>query len=196
MKTVKEVPCVVATLTCCCPCLSFKTRRQILFWLVCLPVRSVIAIIGYLIVEQPSQWQAYDQGILVKTQRLAFTAYCAATAASFLLNALLSCVGWKKEGGFGGPIFWTYSRWLHILLFAAEAVLVYLELPYAYAPLFVDVGIGAFISLQYYCCGGPCSGEIERENNPDIGVPQHIKNAQTEHGPVHFRGSVLNATDS
>lgn len=118
-----------------------ETRRA-LFWAVCIPVRLGVAAAALTIGYVAPRWLPL------------VAVYAAFTALGFAYNAVLTLVGKKRYGGFGGLVWWAEVRWVHLVLWTSTAVLAFRHVPWAGAILLADacLGIGAggwhFLSIS------------------------------------------------
>ena len=112
--------------------------RRALFWTVCIPVRFVISLVYILMGRLVPQW-------------LPTMALCSgAVALGFLCMAFLEIAGLKGHGAFGGRMWWSQVRWIHIILWAATALCSSRHIPHAGILLLCDTLIGATAGLLHY----------------------------------------------
>jgi hypothetical protein len=106
--------------------------RDVLVWIVCIPVRLAIALMTLWILLRdpaPPSWV-----------RLSVAAYAAWTAIGFWTQAI---VVRPTVGGFGGVVWWTEARWIHALLWTTAAIFLATSSEWWGAvPLLVDVVVG------------------------------------------------------
>lgn len=101
--------------------------RDVVFWGVCLPVRSLVA------------WFAIDPRF--DAQRLVVASFATYVAAGLWAQAT---VVRPERGGFGGRVWWERERWAHASLWSMAAVLSFATpSPVAGGPLLVDVLVAA-----------------------------------------------------
>eukprot|EP00457_Paulinella_chromatophora_P014134 gb/GEZN01014519.1/.p1 GENE.gb/GEZN01014519.1/~~gb/GEZN01014519.1/.p1 ORF type:complete len:171 (+),score=10.73 gb/GEZN01014519.1/:25-537(+) len=150
---------LVNALTCCCPGLSQFSKRALIMIIVCIPLRTALACLGYAIFTN----KVVTDSAAAWSLKMAWAAYCLMTSFNFALQAYRQCQGTKKTGGFGGPVFWKYSRYLHMILFFIEGIMFILKRSFAWAPLFLDVLVAVLTAFQQYVLGGPCSGLSSEE---------------------------------
>ena len=113
-------------------------HRRLLFWTVCIPIRLGLAVIAILI------------GVYAPRLLPLVAVYATITAAGFLWNALLTLAGRKRFGGFGGRVWWSRSRWVHIVLWASAAVAAAFRAPWAGAFLAADALVGILTRLAHF----------------------------------------------
>ncbi len=117
------------------------TQRRLLFWLVCIPVRALIAVGGVLLTT------ADDIFVVL------YVAYCLLTAVGFATNVVLWWTGEHKGvGGLGGRVWWARVRVLHAVLWLAAAIVFVIGGPGGWI-LVADVTVGALSGLVHFVCG-------------------------------------------
>ena len=117
---------------------SARTRFY-LFWCVCIPVRFAIAGAALAVTVTPNRWVF----LLVGT-------YTLVTALGFAWNAWLTVTGEKTLGGFGGKVWWSAWRIVHMLLWGVCATLCFLDCKGAGAILVVDACVGVLAGLTHF----------------------------------------------
>lgn len=103
------------------------SHRTILFLLVCLPIRFLIAVAAAVSCDGP-EWVRY-----------VVAAYCIWTALGFLWQLLVLR---PTHGAFGGKVWWGGVRWIHATSFATAAVLLVTRCEYGVIPLVFDPLLG------------------------------------------------------
>ena len=53
-------------------------------------------------------------------------------------------------GGFGGSVWWSLNRYVHVLLYITSAILLYVRCGLAYVPLVADVAFAAVTGVVHY----------------------------------------------
>ena len=116
--------------------------RFFLFWLVCLPVRAVVAYGGFALVKVDDVFY------------ILFSIYTALTSAGFLAFSLLWwCGSARKKGGLGGDVWWNHMRPIHALLWLGACVCFALREPSAFFFLVADVVVGAIAGALHHGFG-------------------------------------------
>lgn len=103
-----------------------KTRRHLLFWLVCIPFRSAYAALALVL-------GINNHDVLLRIQ---------AGVAALQLFGFMRSLG-KTVGGFGGPAWWASARPFHISLYAGFVVSASFAAWWAGLFLAADVILGA-----------------------------------------------------
>ena len=115
-----------------------EEERRALFWNACIPVRLIIFSVYILMGRLVPQW-------------LPTMALCSgAVSLGFLCMTLLEITGFRRHGAFGGRMWWSQVRWIHIVLWAATALLSFHHVPHAGILLLCDTVIGATAGLLHY----------------------------------------------
>lgn len=114
-----------------------RTRLR-LFWTVCVPVRVGVATAALVV-------GAYAPHLLRYVG-----VYAALTAAGFAWNAARACAGGKRTGGFGGVVWWTRLRYVHVALWATCAALALQRVRWAGAFLAADALLGALAGALHF----------------------------------------------
>ena len=116
------------------------SSRARLFWLGCLPVRTLLGVGGVLL-------PPLHRGVSI-----AFAAYSGVTAVVFSYHAVRHLCGSNRKGGFGGRIWWHDARYVHIALWLSASVLFALDLPGGWL-LVADAAAGFVFGVLHHACG-------------------------------------------
>lgn len=136
--------------------------RALLFFYVCVVVRTALAIWVGVGLPRTALWLTWT------------------TASALLVVALfwtrIVCIAPRKVGFFGGGIWWTAARPLHIVLYCAAAILIFLRIYVpAAAVMGADVSVAVGGGLERY--GMPCTNR-DRTPAPSGGHTSHISHTQ------------------
>lgn len=111
-----------------------RRQRIALFFLVCIPVRTLLTLLAFFLCDAP-------RGVL-----FAFSFYCTFVSLSFLGQMYRR----PTVGGFGGPVWWSENRIVHVVMYLLTALLVHVRCDYAWIPLMADVFLGLVAGIHHY----------------------------------------------
>lgn len=116
-------------------------QRKNLFRFVCIPIRLLFAWLAVLIAKE-NDADATASWILCIVLIL--------MSAGMFYRALEQCTSMQEDGvqlgGLGGPVWWSWLRFVHIAIFVSAVVLIQLEVNYGAAVLFASPAIGLVAS--------------------------------------------------
>ena len=116
--------------------------RRLLFRVMCVPIRLIIAtLLVYL--------SYLDEKNNTDDSKLGIQIYLFTTAFFFTVQLIRSKLGLKKKGGFGGVMWWSNVRYVHIFLYTVSGLFVTLDVPYGGSVLYIDVLIGVVTASKY-----------------------------------------------
>lgn len=117
--------------------LSDEQRRR-LFWSACIPLRLILGVLA-LFATLPASRRAAS--LVVGTASLV-------GAAGFLIFA--TALRHRERGVLGGPVWWTRSRLVHLVLWLACGALCVADVRGAGLLLVVDALVGAVAGLWHF----------------------------------------------
>lgn len=102
---------------------------MLLFWLVCIPVRVMMATVVHWLGRNRhrSMWWL---GVLLGIVALGWTSFAATVPPA------------RQTGAFGGKVWWSGHRAVHIALIALSSVACFLSPTFAWVPLAFSVALG------------------------------------------------------
>ena len=108
------------------------------FWSVCLLVRLYVAVLATLLTTCLHRHASAQYAVSI---------YATVTLMGFFWSFLSQACGVKTRGLFGGTIWWTHARYVHMLAWFSLAVASWLRLYASGAILFVDVVVGVIAGI-------------------------------------------------
>ena len=109
-------------------------RRKVLFYFVCIPVRTLWA--GVTILLPLYSFTALKVFSLLNVLPISFWIY-------------YTFVSKKKVGGFGGVVWWHEMRLIHAIIHTTFIILAFIHSHYAGVVLIADVNIGVLSSILW-----------------------------------------------
>lgn len=102
----------------------WNRARRLAFLLVCIPVRASLVVLTSFACDGAPEW--------VRHALAGFFAYVSIGFAGQIVRD-------APYGGFGGPVWWKWNRYVHAPLYALALVLLYTRCEYAWTPLVADL---------------------------------------------------------